>query len=280
MLFLYEKTVELTPFTIKFCIVVHSYMQRYNQNMCRTTRIMLKLSSRQLKSTAISHLLNKCILSNLMQLINCSISEQFFNNWLQSLQFIGQRNLFQIGTNYRQPKLRQTTSNCNLVVRGTVTNLFSFWTMVASINLERLTHWTPPHEMCVPWWHVLVVHMWYPCGVHLIPMWCACDTHVVYMWYPCGVRVTPVCTICNLPFLCLAGDEVTLAFSCRQSAGVRKSRLDHRNAIYRPSCKRRRRNWCEGIWESTERAWWKHSMCAPYLGKSEGNHGNLAWDYT
>ena len=26
--------------------------------------------------------------------------------------------------------------------------------------------------------------MCYPCGVHVIPMWCACDTHVVYMRYP------------------------------------------------------------------------------------------------
>ena len=26
---------------------------------------------------------------------------------------------------------------------------------------------------------ILVMCMWYPCGVHVIPMWCACDTHVV-----------------------------------------------------------------------------------------------------
>ena len=31
--------------------------------------------------------------------------------------------------------------------------------------------------------------MWYPCGVHVIPMRCTCDTHEVCMWYPCGVHV-------------------------------------------------------------------------------------------
>ena len=28
------------------------------------------------------------------------------------------------------------------------------------------------------------VWIWYPWGVHVIPMWCTCDIHVVCMWYP------------------------------------------------------------------------------------------------
>ena len=35
------------------------------------------------------------------------------------------------------------------------------------------------HEVC----------MWYACGVHVISMRCASDTHEVCMWYPCGVHV-------------------------------------------------------------------------------------------
>ena len=48
-----------------------------------------------------------------------------------------------------------------------------------------------------------VVCMWYPCGVHVISMWCTCDIHVVCMWYPCGVHVISMWCACDIHVVCM-----------------------------------------------------------------------------
>ena len=45
--------------------------------------------------------------------------------------------------------------------------------------------------------------VWYPCDVHVIPMWCACDSHVMCMWYPCDVHVIPMWCTCNPHVMCM-----------------------------------------------------------------------------
>ena len=40
--------------------------------------------------------------------------------------------------------------------------------------------------------------MWYPWGVHVIPMRCACDTHEVCMWYPWGVHAISRWWACDI----------------------------------------------------------------------------------